>query len=70
MHLILVLVVSIFVGELLIMLIFAALPPISPWIESVLDPLLLSVVSTPILYYSVFRPMTRNISEIRQTKDQ
>lgn len=70
MHLILVLVVSIFVGELLIMLIFAALPPISPWIESVLDPFLLSVFSTPILYFAVVRPMTRNISEIRQTKDQ
>ncbi|MCX7172694.1 MAG: EAL domain-containing protein [Proteobacteria bacterium] len=70
MRLILVLVGSIFVGELLIMLIFAALPPISPWLESFIDAGLISLFSTPILYFFVFRPMTRNIAELRQTKDQ
>lgn len=70
MRLIIVLTGSIFAGELLIMLLFAALPPISPWVEAFLDASLLSLISAPLLYFSVFRPMARNISEIMQTKNQ
>ncbi len=69
-HMILVIVTSIFASELLIMAFFASVPPISPWIESLIDAALLSMLCAPTLYLLVFRPMTRQIEETMKTKAQ
>jgi PAS domain S-box-containing protein len=70
LRLIVVLITSIFLGELLIMLAFAALPSISPWTEAIIDAVLISIFCGPIVYIFVFRPMKGHISEINQTKSQ
>jgi len=68
--LIFVLVCSIFIGELLIMVAFALLPTLPTWIEAVVDPTVLSIFCFPILYYFVFRPMTKHIAEQEETESQ
>jgi len=64
------LIALIFIGELLIMLAFAMLPTLPLWLENILDPTLLSIFCSPILYFFVFRPMTRHISQQRKTENQ
>jgi len=68
--LIFVLIGSIFIGELLIMIAFTIFPPLPNWIENLLDPALLSIFCAPLLYFFVFRPMTRHITEQKQTENQ
>lgn len=68
--LVLVLIGSIFLSELLIMAAFAMLPPIPTNIEAVLDATLISLFTTPFLYYFVFRPMTNHIDKQKQIETQ
>jgi diguanylate cyclase (GGDEF)-like protein/PAS domain S-box-containing protein len=68
--LVFILIALIFIGELLIMLAFSILPPLPVWLENLLDPTLLSIFCSPLLYAFVFRPMTRHISEQRKTENQ
>ncbi len=69
-RLIVILVSLIFAGELLIMLLFASLPPISPWLESFVDSALLSLFCVPILYFGVFRPFKAHYIELKQAEYQ
>ena len=51
---------SIFIGELLIMLILAKLPPLSEHGAALLDATLLLMLTFPVLYFAAFRPL-RNL---------
>ncbi len=67
---ILILIGSIYIGELLIMVAFAVLPKLPEWIETIVDPTILSIFCAPILYLNVFRPTTRRISQLSIAKNQ
>jgi PAS domain S-box-containing protein len=62
-HLLLMLIGSIFVGEMLIMLLIIELPPLSQFLTALLDAILLVLTAFPILYFLVFRPLTIHITE-------
>lgn len=63
LRLLLILGSSIFTIELLIMLLVFVLPPLSAWVEALSDSILLVVLSFPIFYFLVFRPLTLHIAE-------
>jgi PAS domain S-box-containing protein len=60
---------TVFLEELLVMLILDRLPHLSKMAEFLLDAGLLTVLIFPALYFLVYRPMLRNITELRQTQE-
>ncbi len=54
---------SIFVGETMVMLFLDMFPRVTGWRDALLDSTLLSLMVAPVLFYFVFRPLTRHISE-------
>jgi len=56
---------SIFVSEILIMTVLRFVAPLSPFIEALLDAVLLSVTVFPVLYFFVFRLLNRHIAQRR-----
>lgn len=60
---------SIFLSEVLVMLFMSTLVPLSPWADSLLDALILTVLLFPILYFSLFRPLVHHIAERRHAED-
>lgn len=60
---------AIFFSELLIMIFLFYLPPLSPLFEAVIDALLLSIMISPILYFSLFRPMVSYITQQEKTEE-
>jgi len=56
---------SIFVSEILIMMVLSSVAPLSPFIEALLDAVLLSVTVFPVLYFFVFRLLNRHIAQRR-----
>jgi hypothetical protein len=56
---------SIFVSEILIMIVLGAVTPLSPFKEALLDAVLLSVTVFPVLYFFVFRILNRHIAQRR-----
>lgn len=63
-----VLAASIFAAETLIMLLFVYLPPLQTWKVALLDATLLLTVIFPILYFFVFRPLSRYITQRQDTE--
>lgn len=57
--------VSVFLGEILVMLILAALPTMPTIIEALADGVMITALATPFLYLFLFRPMEE---QIRQRK--
>ncbi|MCR4341959.1 MAG: PAS domain S-box protein [Gemmatimonadaceae bacterium] len=57
---------SIGIGELLVMLLMAQLPPLPLWGDALLGAALLMGVLFPILYFLVFRPLTTDIRKHEQ----
>jgi PAS domain S-box-containing protein len=64
-----VLTVTAFVEELLVMFILDKLPPLPKAAEFLLDATFLTVLIFPVLYFLVYRPMSRNISELKQAQE-
>jgi PAS domain S-box-containing protein len=60
---------SIFVVEMLVMLLLALLPPFSTWAEALFDSTLLIVLLFPIIYFLLFRRMILHIGELERTKE-
>jgi PAS domain S-box-containing protein len=60
---------TVFLEELLVMLILDRLPHLSKMAEFLLDAGLLTVLIFPALYFLVYRPMLRNITELKQTQE-
>lgn len=67
-HLLLALTGSIFVGETLVMLFIAQLPPLSEWREALLDSTLLLALTFPALYLLVFRPLRMQLTRTKQAE--
>jgi diguanylate cyclase (GGDEF)-like protein len=64
--LVLILAFSIFVVEFGLMILFFILPPLSPWIGALVDSTLLVTLLFPIVFFFVFRPLTRRLQEREQ----
>jgi len=64
-YLLLITVGSIFVSEILIMMVLRSVAPLSPFTEALLDAVLLSVTVFPVLYFFVFRLLNRHIAQQR-----
>ena len=61
--------VSAFLEELLILFVLDLLPPLPKTAEFLLDATLLAVLTFPVLYLLVYRPMSWNIKELRQAEE-
>ena len=61
--------VSAFLEELLVLFLLDMLPPMPKAAEFLLDATLLSVLIFPVLYFLVYRPMSQNITELRQAEE-
>jgi hypothetical protein len=59
---------TIFVSEILIMLLLKFLPPISPFKEALLDAMLLSLTIFPALYFFVFKLLNQHIAQQRRSE--
>jgi signal transduction histidine kinase len=70
LRLLIVLTLSIFVGEMVIMFFLATLPLLSMTVEAILDGLLITMLSFPILYYLSFRPLILHISERKKAQEE
>lgn len=62
--------VSIFMAELMVMLIFSFLPPFARFVEALVDSTALLLIVTPVLYWFGFRPLVSENTERRRTEDK
>ncbi|GAB6906398.1 putative Histidine kinase [Desulfosarcina cetonica] len=60
--------IAIFIGETLVMLILALLPPLPTFTEAITDSTLLIVVTSPALYFFLFQPLIRHIQQREAAK--
>ena len=67
--LLVILTVTAFLEELLVLFISGMLPPMPRIARYLLDATLLSALFFPVFYFLVFRPMSRNIAELRQAEE-
>lgn len=58
-----------FLEELLVLFLLDMLPPMSKVANYLLDATLMAVLIFPVFYFLVFRPMSRNIAELRQAEE-
>jgi PAS domain S-box-containing protein len=58
-----------FLEELLVLFLVNMLPPMPKVAKYLLDSTLLAALIFPIFYFLVFRPMSRNIAELRQAEE-
>jgi PAS domain-containing protein len=65
-----VLIGSVFLIDVLVVLLLEMLPRMSRRVSIFLDAILLCVLLFPILYWLVFRPLMRNITERMQAEDE
>src|SRR5665647_1410547 len=68
-HLFLILILGIFIGETTIMLFIDALPPLSQMGTALLDSTLLLILAFPVLYFFVFRPMSTHITSRKKAEE-
>ncbi|MBI2924543.1 MAG: PAS domain-containing protein [Verrucomicrobia bacterium] len=61
--------ISILLAEILIMFLLAVFHPLTQRMEALLDGIVLTVLIVPILYFSLFRPMTLLIAERRRAEE-
>jgi len=64
-----ILTVTAFLEELLVLFLLDMLPAMPKKVEYLLDAALLSVLLFPVFYLLVYRPMARNITELRQAEE-
>jgi len=68
-RLLVILTVSAFLEELLVLFLLDLLPPMPKAAEFLLDAALLSLLIFPLFYFLVYRPMLHNINELRQAEE-
>jgi diguanylate cyclase (GGDEF)-like protein/PAS domain S-box-containing protein len=61
---------SIFFGELIITLSFEHYQVSSPLLKPILNPLLLAIFCIPVIYFSIFRKLVRDFSDLELTHDK
>lgn len=60
---------SIFGAETVVMGFVPSLAAVHPWPDALVDSLALTLVVTPILYFSLFRPLNRTLADCRRIED-
>jgi PAS domain S-box-containing protein len=68
-RLLVILTVAAFLEELLVLFFMDLLPPMPKTTAYLLDAVLLAVLIFPVFYFLVYRPMSRNIVELREAKE-
>jgi signal transduction histidine kinase len=58
-----------FVCEILVMFILSVLPSLNVWIQALFDAALLVALLSPVLYFGLFRTLMRYISELRRAEE-
>jgi PAS domain-containing protein len=61
---------SVFIGEVIVMLVLAALPEMPTFVEAMLDGLLITTLVTPVLLLFLFRPMVHQIEQRRAAEER
>lgn len=61
---------SVFLVEVLVMLLLTTLPSMPRLTSVLLDATLLSALLFPVFYFFVFRPLLRNITDLKQAEDE
>lgn len=69
LRLMIVLALSIVVGETVVMFLLSILPPLSMPVEAILDGLLVATLSFPALYFLLFRPLIVYINERKKVQE-
>jgi len=69
-HLVLALVISIFVGEIVLMASFAWLPPMPLWQKALLNAAALAVLSGTLTYLLGLRPLCKDLHDLQQAQAQ
>jgi len=60
---------AVFLIELLVMIFLSKLPPLPNIVVFLLDSTLLATLIFPIFYFLVFRPLSQNITQLRQAEE-
>ena len=68
--LILIVGISLFVYEALIMAVIRYLPPLPEWVLIVLDPALLLILLSPTLFFFFLKPLLMNLSVLRKEEEE
>lgn len=68
-YLLLVMMVSIFIAEIIVMSFVSNFPPMSKTRESVIDSLLLVMIVSPVLYHFLFRPLIIHIEKRKRAEE-
>ncbi len=68
-RLLLIIALSIFIAEGLIMFLFSLFPPLHPVLEGVVDAFLLVITVCPVLYFFLFNPLVTNIAERQRVEE-
>ena len=68
--LLVVIILSIFAYEAILMLLFSFFPSLSGWPKGVLDPVLLVLLLLPTLYFFLLRPLTRHVAERGEAEEK
>lgn len=61
---------SVFVGEVIVMLVLAVVPEVPTLTEALLDGLMITILAAPVLLLFLFRPMVREIEQRRAAEEQ
>lgn len=61
---------SVFVGEVIVMLLLAAIPELPTFTEALLDGLMITILAAPVLLLFLFRPMVRQIQQRREAEQK
>lgn len=68
LYLLFILAVSTFIVETLLMVIFSFLPPLTVWVQALLDGAFLVILFFPCLYFFSFRPMMQYLARREETE--
>jgi len=68
-HILIIIALSIFFSETLVMILISMLPPLSMWVETFLDAALLVFLVSPVLYFFMFHPLILQISECKKSEE-
>jgi C4-dicarboxylate-specific signal transduction histidine kinase len=69
-RLVILIALSVFFAEALVMMVISFLPSFSKWFHAIFDATLLIILLSPVLYFGLFRTLVRHISERKRAEEQ
>lgn len=60
----------VFIAEVVVMLVLSKLPPLSTYVEASLDAFMLSIIILPLLYFTIFKPRKKYISDKEKMEEE